>query len=70
MSANAKFVADSLKAVIGAKIVSAGTKDDFPFFVLEHPTLGKFTIEVSQDEEGNGPGFLFGLPDPRQFKKG
>jgi len=23
-----------------------------------------FTIEVSQDEEGNGAGFLFGLPDP------
>lgn len=22
------------------------------------------TIEVSQDEEGNGPGFLFGLPSP------
>jgi hypothetical protein len=24
------------------------------------------TIEVSQDEEGNGPGFLFGLPNPKQ----
>ena len=23
-----------------------------------------FTIEVSQDEEGNGAGFLFGLPTP------
>ena len=23
-----------------------------------------FTIEVSQDEEGNGAGFLFGLPNP------
>lgn len=22
-------------------------------------------VEVSQDEEGNGPGFMFGLPDPR-----
>jgi len=22
----------------------------------------KFQLEVSQDEEGNGPGFLFGLP--------
>lgn len=24
-----------------------------------------FYIEVSRDEEGNGPGFLFGLIDPR-----
>ena len=24
------------------------------------------TVEVSQDEEGNGPGFLFGLPHPKQ----
>ena len=24
-----------------------------------------FYIEVSRDEEGNGPGFLFGLADPR-----
>ena len=23
-------------------------------------------VEVSQDEEGNGPGFLFGLPHPKQ----
>ena len=24
-----------------------------------------YTVEVSQDEEGNGAGFLFGLPDPK-----
>ena len=24
-----------------------------------------FEIEVSMDPEGNGPGFLFGLPEPK-----
>jgi len=76
MSSNAKFVADSLKTVIGAKIIAAGVNkdllggDDFPYFEIEHPKYGKLKVEVSQDEEGNGPGFLFGLPDPRHYKKG
>ena len=24
----------------------------------------RYKLEVSQDEEGNGPGFIFGLPNP------
>jgi hypothetical protein len=28
-------------------------------------TLGSFQCELSMDEEGNGPGFLFGLPMPQ-----
>lgn len=31
--------------------------------VLEDSTV--VTVEVSRDEEGNGPGFLHGLPRPR-----
>ena len=51
-----------LKHLEGKKIVSTGVnKDGFPFFILDD----KSKIEVSQDEEGNGPGFLFGLPQPK-----
>jgi len=24
----------------------------------------EYVLEISQDPEGNGPGFIFGLPDP------
>lgn len=48
-----------LKPLVGKKIVEVGeTKEGYPFFKLNDGTK----IEVSRDEEGNGPGFLFGLP--------
>ena len=57
--ASKAYYAKYYKALEGKKIVKTGiTKDGFPFFSLDDGT----TIEVSQDEEGNGPGFLFGLP--------
>jgi hypothetical protein len=31
---------------------------------LEHAKRGVIVIEISRDEEGNGPGFPFGLPLP------
>lgn len=50
-----------LSHMIDKKIVKVGvTKDGFPFFLLDDGTK----VEVSKDEEGNGPGFLFGLPRP------
>lgn len=50
-----------LSPMLDKKIVKVGvTKDGFPFFVLDDGTK----IEVSQDEECNGPGFLTGLPRP------
>lgn len=50
-----------LKHLEGKKIVKTGvTKDGFPFFTLDDGSK----IEVSRDSEGNGPGFLFGLPQP------
>jgi hypothetical protein len=49
----------------GAKIVEAGVveRDDeiWPHFVIEKDGE-KFHLDVSQDEEGNGPGYIFGLP--------
>lgn len=58
--------------LVGATITSAGVvaEDDFGsvnFWPTIHIVTSdgqKFVIEVSQDPEGNGPGFLFGLPTP------
>jgi hypothetical protein len=51
-----------LSHLVDKKIVKVGvTKDDFPFFELDDGTK----VEISRDEEGNGPGFLFGLPKPQ-----
>jgi hypothetical protein len=38
--------------------------DAWPQIKMTHPTKPDITIEVSRDQEGNGPGFLFGLPLP------
>jgi hypothetical protein len=46
--------------LVGAKITAYWESDDgFPTFGLVHPKLGAMVIEVSQDPEGNGEGFLF-----------
>lgn len=39
--------------------------DDFPYFDLDDGTR----VEVSRDPEGNGPGFLFGLPVPEPTRR-
>lgn len=50
-----------MKHLEGKKIVKTGiNRDGFPFFTLDDGSK----VEVSRDEEGNGPGFLFGLPSP------
>jgi hypothetical protein len=51
-----------VKHLEGKKILKTGVnKEGFPFFILDDGS----EIEVSRDEEGNGPGFLFGLPSPK-----
>ena len=54
------------RQLIGMTVMGAGIgKVDefgdggFPFFILKAKDGTKVKIEVSQDEEGNGPGFLF-----------
>lgn len=50
----------------GRTIKGVGVSDDgFPYFDLDDGSR----IEVSQDEEGNGPGFLFGLPRPEPVRR-
>ena len=56
--------------LVGAEIVSLtiGVDEDFgefwPTFEVVLRDGTKRSIELSKDEEGNGPGFLFGLDAP------
>jgi hypothetical protein len=36
----------------------------FPVFLVKFADGSNGEIEISQDEEGNGGGFVFGLPSP------
>jgi len=64
------------RALRGATITSASaelgededglTDECWPTLTATLANGDKVTLEVSQDEEGNGPGFLFGLPMPTQ----
>jgi len=52
--------------LVGMTVVKAGIgevdefgDEGFPFFILKAKDGTKVKIEVSQDQEGNGPGFLF-----------
>jgi len=48
----------------GATIVEVDGGAEFPAFTIKTPSGETFVVEVSRDPEGNGPGFLFGLPTP------
>jgi hypothetical protein len=37
----------------------------FPQFLVKFPNGSLSTVEISCDEEGNGGGFIFGLPLPK-----
>ena len=40
--------------------------DGFPAFLVKFESGEKGVIEISQDPEGNGGGFIFGLKVPQQ----
>lgn len=51
-----------LASLVGRTIVKVGVNaEGFPKLYLDD----KSVLEVSCDEEGNGPGFIFGLPNPK-----
>lgn len=58
---------------IGFKIVAATiSPDGFPQLICQRgrgKNREEIVLEVSRDEEGNGPGFLFGLPIPDEPQK-
>jgi hypothetical protein len=71
-----KFYEDYFKALDGATISNVrmvqeeGEYADHEWWPTFDVTLKDGTkledLAVSQDEEGNGPGFLFGLPTPER----
>jgi len=65
-----KFYADYYGSLVGATITKVTISDDddegnsWPQFDVTLKDGTKLELELSQDEEGNGPGFMFGLPSP------
>ena len=62
-------------ALNGATIISfdkmenADFGDGFPTFTVRFANGEVGQIEISQDPEGNGGGFIFGLPTPEPMKE-
>ena len=70
MSSN-KFFSTYYGSFVGATIISFdGMQDNedggdgFPTFTVKFANGEIGQIEISQDAEGNGGGFIFGLPTP------
>lgn len=70
-----KWMIEYLTPAVGCTIFEVGVTeadecgDAFPYLKIRRAATGtteaeEFTLEVSRDEEGNGPGHLFGLPSP------
>ena len=70
-----KWMIDYLTPAVGCTIIEIGVGEDeegeegYPYLKLRKPATAtaeaeEYTLEVSRDEEGNGPGYLFGLPSP------
>jgi len=59
-----------LAPLLGCTVCDVGVGwGGFPYIKLvnnKSVPREEYTIEVSRDEEGNGPGFLFGLPPVKE----
>lgn len=53
-----------LEALNGARIIATGLADDLPYLDCQRPDGQNLRAWILADPEGNGPGFLFGLPLP------
>lgn len=66
-----KWTQAYLQGCVGFKIVGATlSKDDFPQIIIQRgrgKSREEIVLEISRDEEGNGPGFVFGLPIPNSL---
>lgn len=51
----------------GSKVTGGGVEEDIPFMDFEKDGV-KYRGQVLRDPEGNGPGFMFGLPTPTSAK--
>lgn len=67
---NKEFLERYLKPLVGATVESVGANDDedgyepWPTITVRAADGRRYELEISRDEEGNGPGFVFGLPMP------
>lgn len=58
--------------LVGCTVVQAKMEADddegqlWPTLTMRKPGGEQFVVELSQDPEGNGPGFMFGLDRPRE----
>jgi hypothetical protein len=60
-----KWMLDYLRQLEGATILKIELDDDGSPLLTIRTTDGRpYIVAVSRDEEGNGPGFLHGLPEP------
>lgn len=63
-----RWLAGYYKHLVGSRIINVAVKtpDDFgdvwTTITIEDADGNIFDLELSRDEEGNGPGFIFGLP--------
>jgi len=57
-------------SLVGCEVIKVQARYDeyddriWPVIYVRDPKGNIFELEVSQDPEGNGPGFIFGLPSP------
>lgn len=48
------------RQLVGATITKFTLGQElWPQFTVHSPVVGDLTLEISRDEEGNGPGFIF-----------
>ena len=60
-----KYLAPLAGATIKSVEIKADDDGYWPTLHVKTKEGDGLTLEVPQDEEGNGPGFIFGLPMPR-----
>ena len=66
-----KWTLAYLKPLIGARILGVKMHGEWPALIVLLPDQARpVEIEVSSDEEGNGPGFLHGLAFPSEKEVG
>lgn len=62
-----EWLAGYLRPLIGGEIEEVAATDEdgaaWPHIWVRLPTGEKCHLEISRDEEGNGPGFIFGIPN-------
>lgn len=62
------FMKRYLKPLIGCVVTKIKTSGEFTALVFRSPDGTEYVCDLSSDEEGNSPGFLFGLPHPDKVK--